>query len=216
MASPPTVLPRVGDSRLHQGARRRRCVASTITRAPARAPAATIQRLPDVAAERHRLHLDLVVDARRPNLRLALELGDRALRHEQRARHHCRLRRHAPVLAGPQHDASDSGTAALMRMVPVLESICRSAARNAPVIGYVRAVGERQLQRGARVPQALAPDRPVDLIRDVQVFRPRSARSTRGSDRPATPSSAAWPARPGRRSAPWRSPRCRRRATGPS
>ena len=106
------------------------------------------------------------------------------------------------------------GKAALMRM--------RAGPRVDLAVGgeecagqrIVRAVSERQLQRGAGVPQSLRRT-PVDVVRNVQVFRSLSEKYARmGSTCDTVVSRLA--GRRDRRSAPSRSPRCRRRATAPS
>ena len=64
-------------------------------------------------------------------LEAALQLRDRALRHEQRVRADRGLRADAAVLPG-RRTLPGFGKSALMRIVPVFGSISRSTARTAP------------------------------------------------------------------------------------
>ena len=79
-----------------------------------------------------------------------------------------------------------------MRIVPVFGSICRSAARNVPGRRDTRcrrrasASGRRRSSRAILTGVAC-----VDLLGDAADTPARSARSRRGSDRPATPSSSS-------------------------
>ena len=58
------------------------------------------------------------------------------------------------------------GNAALMRIVPVRGSICRSAARNAPGSGYRLPSASVSCRPVAALPQRLARNRLIDLIGD--------------------------------------------------
>ena len=115
------------------------------------------------------LHLDLVVCPDDANLRHALQLAHRALRHQERIPRHCRGRSHAPVLAGPQHairirerrtDADGAGRGVDLPIGGEKRSGLR----------IVRSVGQPQVQRRPGVPEALGGNRAVDLARDAEVL----------------------------------------------
>ena len=117
----------------------------------------------------HRLDMHHFVRADDAELRAALEIGDRTLRHEQRALDRLGVRRDAAVLAGPQQllrigkDRADAHRARGRIDLPIGgEKLAGSG-----VDGTVR---EGELQPAAGLPEILRAARRVDLLGDAQVL----------------------------------------------
>ena len=109
--------------------------ASTTTRSPACSPFSTIQRLPTRRPSVTVLTLTLLSGVDDAQLKAALQLGDRALRHEQRVL--CAppsAARTRPYWPG-RRTLPGFGNVALTRIVPIFGSTSRSTASTEPACG---------------------------------------------------------------------------------
>ena len=158
-ASAFTMLPSARRSAFHHDAvARLRAPCSTIQPLPTRSPTFTVR----VAI--------LVVRTDDANLIRALHLGHRALRDDAVAFSTVLVSaRTRPYWPG-RSVCSGFGNVALMRMVPVLGSISRSAARNRAASRIYAAVGEHQRQAGRAFPGLAGVARTVDAAGDAQIL----------------------------------------------
>ncbi len=127
------------------------CGASTTTRAPGSSPLATIQRLPDAAPSVTLTTATLLCPVRpRAPAPPPCSSRHRALRHQQRVVRHAASRRCTRPYWPGRSRCAGLGKVALMRIVPVRGSICRSAARNVPRESDTRC--RRRATAAGRVP----------------------------------------------------------------